>query len=596
MRRFLPFLGLTAAALLAWANSFSGPFVFDDRPAILANPSLESFGAALSPPRDGGTVAGRPLVNLSLALNRALGGPAVGGYHAVNLLIHVLAGLTLFGLVRRTLEPRGDALLVAFSAALLWLVHPLQTAAVTYVIQRAESLMALCFLATVYAFRRSCVSEFRSDTDPSGAKFDRRWRTVSVVACLAGMAAKEVMVVAPLVVLLYDRTFIAGSFAAALRARRSYYAALAATWLPLAALVADNASRAGTAGFGSNASPLDYALTQCGAIVTYLKLAVWPAPLMFDYGTALVTRLSDVWLQAVLIAGFVAATGLALLRRPRLGFLGAAFLLILAPSSSFVPVATQTVAEHRMYLPLAALAIGASLALHAALRTRATWGAVGIALALGTATFHRNRDYVSAAALWRDTVAKRPDNPRAHNHLGNALAQEGRPAEAVPHYQAALRLAPGEFEVHNNLGGAFAALGQQREAVEHYSRAHALRPDFEPVRINLANALVDTARTAPPNDAAGLYRRAIELHPAHAAAHYNLGVGLARQRAYPEAAVALQAAVRHDPKHVGARVNLGNVLLLTGRRAEAAIEYEAALQLKPGDPQIAANLALARRQ
>ena len=170
---------LVLATFAAYQNSFGGPFVFDDGPAIAENPSIRRLwplSGVLAPGLDGGlTVSGRPLVNVSLAINYALGGDTVWGYHLFNLLIHVLAGLTLFGVVRRifaetvgrghrtppnstgrrdqAIPPyRVDADALAFFTALLWLLHPLQTESVTYVVQRAESLMGLCYLMTLYGF------------------------------------------------------------------------------------------------------------------------------------------------------------------------------------------------------------------------------------------------------------------------------------------------------------------------------------------------------------------------------------------------------------------------------------------------------------
>ncbi len=611
--RHLAVLGLVVAALLAWANSFSGPFVFDDRPAILANPTLANFVTALSPPRDGGTVAGRPLVNLTFAFNRALSGTDVRSYHGVNLLIHLLAALTLFGVVRRTvaaLSPRfpspGSAVGVAFAAALLWLVHPLQTAAVTYVIQRAESLMALCLLLTLYGFVRG-------------------WRWLSVVACLAGMFCKEVMAVAPIIILLYDRTFVTGTFRAALRGSWRYYLALAATWLPLAWLVSTNAARAGTAGFTGKIAPLDYALTSCGAIVHYLALAFWPRGLVFDYGTPLVTSFSAVGPQVLFLAGLVVVTVVGLRRGRALGFLGACFFLVLAPSSSLVPVATQTIAEHRMYLPLAALAIGVALGLYRLLRHRAVLAAVALALPLTVATARRNTDYRDALTLWSDTAQKRPDNARAQNQVGNELALAGRHAEAVAHFETALRLAPDDAEVHNNLGNVLSATGRAGAALPHYEASVRLKPASAPAQLNLAQALrqagrateaiahYEAAESIAPLDAdaqSGLgvalaeagraaeaiprYESALRLKSDHAAAHYNLGLALVRTNRVGAATEHFRAAARSDPANVAARVNLGNALLLTNQAAAAISEYEAALRLRPDDPQIRANLARAR--
>ena len=155
------------AGVWAYSTSFRGVFVGDDVEAIVANPhvtSLTPIGRALSAPRDT-TVAGRPVVSLSLALNYAIASPDglnPWGYHAFNLLVHLAAGLVLYGVVRRTLltdpvQARfGEAATpLAFGVALIWLLHPLQTAAVTYVVQRAEALMGLFLLLTLYAAIRS---------------------------------------------------------------------------------------------------------------------------------------------------------------------------------------------------------------------------------------------------------------------------------------------------------------------------------------------------------------------------------------------------------------------------------------------------------
>ena len=163
------------------------------------------------------------------------------------------------------------------------------------------------------------------------------------------------MASAPLMVLLYDRTFLAGSFREALRRRWGLYVGLAATWLLLAVLVIGSAGRGGSAGFGLEISPWEYALTQCGAIPHYLRLCFWPTGLCLDYGDSVVQSLWAVLPQAIGVVALVALTVVGVVALAGGGLLGAFFLAVLAPTSSIVPVATQTVAEHRMYLPLAAV-------------------------------------------------------------------------------------------------------------------------------------------------------------------------------------------------------------------------------------------------
>jgi hypothetical protein len=271
---------VVAAALWAYHNSFQGPFILDDAVAILKNPTIRHvwpIWEALSQPHQG-TTAGRPIINLSLAVNYAFGNTRVWGYHALNLVIHILAGLTLFGVVRRTLlQPKlrgrfgAAANGLALTTAVLWTVHPLQTEAVTYISQRCESLMGLFYLLTLYGFIR-------------GAESQRSvgWCTLSVAACLLGVASKEVMVTAPVMVLLYDRTFVGGNFRQAWIRHRCLYVGLASSWLLLGYLMADLHTHG--VGYGTGITWWGYALTECRAVVQYLRLALWPHPLIFDYG------------------------------------------------------------------------------------------------------------------------------------------------------------------------------------------------------------------------------------------------------------------------------------------------------------------------
>jgi len=643
------------AGVLAWSNSFSGALVFDDVPAITGNPTIRRLWPIWEPlalRRTDLTVSGRPLVNLSLAVNYALSGTSAWSYHALNLCIHLLAGLTLFGIIRRTLRGDGrretgdgtcgtglrpplsglrgaDATALAFAAALLWMVHPLQTEAVTYVIQRVESLMGLFYLLTLYCFIRGVEGVHREEgagrrgqggqtlqaigqrsvadehTDPRPSTLDFRpgtarpppcslplapresaslspkvWFALSVLACLLGMACKEVMVSAPLIVLLYDRTYVAGSFRESFRQRWRFYMALAATWALLAWLVASTTSRGGSAGFGTAVTWGEYGLIQCQAIVHYLRLAFWPQPLVFDYGIVEVRNLSTVAPQALLLAALLAATIFALRRVSALGVLGAWFFLILAPSSSIMPVATQTIAEHRMYLPLAAVAVGGVIALHALVRRPAVTAAIAVALALplGWATARRNTDYRSEFSIWNDSASKRPDNARAHNNLGSIWLKQGDIPAAVRCFTRALELQPYYASAHFNLGLARLGAGATAAAVAQFDQARAIEPDSVDIRLNLGIALLQLGRA---DDSRQHFEAALRLQPDSADAHNDLGLALAQLGRTQEAISHYEQALRLQPELPQAQVNLAGALGKTGRVDEAIAHYEAALRLQP---------------
>jgi protein O-mannosyl-transferase len=618
------------AVVLAYANGMAGPFVFDDLDALRDNPTIH-VGArshAFSPPPRT-TVAGRPLLNASFALSDAIGGGSTVGHHVVNVAIHAAAALVLFGLIRRTLQRRAvsgrdayAATLVAGAAALVWAVHPLQTEAVTYLVQRAESLMALFYLLTLYGFARGIAAS-------RGAGGGAGWFAVALVACAAGMATKEVMVSAPVLVLLYDRVFVAASYREIWRQRGRWYAGLAATWLILGALVASaGGNRGGSIGFGVEVGWWDHAATQAGAILHYLRLAVWPHPLVFEYEPMWLRGFGAIAPATAVVLALLVGTAYALGRAKPVGFIGALFFAVLAPTS-LLPAPTQLIVEHRMYLALAALLSAAGWGLWRAIGRTGLFASVTAlaALALGVLTHVRNEDYRTEASLWRDTVAKRPNNALAHASLGTALLREGRVAEAVAECTTAVRLDPNRAIFRYNLGQAFERAGQPANALAAYAEAVRLEPEYADAHTNYAALLARSGQTAA---AQREFEQAVRLRPDDAVAHYDLGALLsdtghpaeavaefaAAVRLRPADAVALTrwgttlamlgripealdryaAALRADPGNVAARNKRGLVLLMAGNASEAAASFEEVLRLDPSNTAAQQGLAMARRR
>lgn len=578
---------LVLAGVVVYLNALATPFVFDDRDVIARNPSILRLADSFFPPAaDGMTTSGRPLVNVSLALNHLLGGDEVGLYHGTNLAIHLLAGLVLYGILRRLL-PSGDRSWspVAWIAALLWMVHPLQTEAVTYIAQRAESMVGLFLLLTLYAFLRS------TEAGDTGRR--RAWNCATVAAGLLGVFCKEVMVVAPLVVLLLDRTFVAGTFRAAWRERRGLYLALLATWLPLAWLVAGGAGRGGTAGLSAHASPWHYLLTQSWAVPHYLRLAFWPAPLVFDYGVELINDPVQVIGPGLVVLALLGATVVALVRSPKIGFALAFFFLVLAPSSSVVPVATQVIAEHRMYLALAAVTALAAAGLHRWLGRAALAVGIAAACALGAVTVARNRDYASELGLWQDVAAKRPQNARAHANIGRVLSEQGREEEALAAFGESLRLRPEQPQTLFNAGLSLTNLGRIDEARGRYAAAVQLDPDYIDARINLGVVLLEKGLTA---EALGHLAEAVRLAPEMPEALSVWGSALAQAGRFGEAETALNRALAKatEPGMIATlHFNLGNVGMSSGRPDQAVREFALAAQFEPGNPAAHFNLAMA---
>ena len=584
---------LAVAAFAAYANSLSCPFVFDDTESIVNNPHIRRLWPpweAVHPPPPRSTLDERPVVAATLALNFAAGDLDVVGYHLVNIAIHLLAALTLFGLVRRLLlrgkRPPVEAAWLAFAAALLWMLHPLQTESVTYVIQRAESLGGLFYLLTLYAWVRAV---------EAGDSW--RWTAASLGAFSLGMAAKQTLATAPLAVLLMDRTFLAGDFRAALQRRTRAYAAFAGIWLAFTAWVVarwevrwDEPASTGLI----PPPPLkDYLLTQPVVLLHYLKLSFWPSPLVLDYGWPLCHALAEAFLPGLAVLALLGGAVWALARSPALGFCALGFFLILAPTSSFHPL-PDPAAEHRVYLSLACLAclavvggwdLSRRLALPARVPVLLLVLASGVLLAL---TVSRNADYRSALSIWTDTVAKSPGNYRAHNNLGLALQESGDLDAAVACHREAIRLREHAALNYFFLGLALTKKGLKEDALANFLESVRLSPEDPRSQFNLGVALGET------QDLDGAIRHlaeAVRLRPEHLASRCNLGLALLKRGNTQEAIGVFSEVERRDPANAVAQYNLGLAYERLGNLESAVDHLQRAARMEPENPGVRESLA-----
>ncbi len=506
-------LVIACATLGAYSNSFDGIFVFDDEPAVQQNLHLRHIWpltASMSAPDDS-TLSGRPVASLSFAIDYARGGGhALATYHATNLAIHIAAALLLFGVVRRTLRSAplqagfgGASAPLAAVVALLWALHPVQTASVTYIVQRVESLMGLFYLATLSCAIRALDVRRR-----------RMWTALAVTCCALGMGTKEVMATAPLTVMIWDWLFAPAQG----RSRRTLYVALGGCWLLLGLLLAGG-PRSFSVGFGFAGWPWwRYLLTQAGVVAHYVRLTFVPWPLVLDYGWP-AASLAQAAAPGLLIVALVAGTTVALLRRSPAAMAGAWFFLILAPTSSVVPIVTEIAAEHRLYLPLAApvalVVIGVFVLarrFRLAGRTPALAGyasAALVAATLGALTYARNEDYRSYDRIWSRTIQARPENARARNNYATSLMAQGRSAEALPHLRAAIAARPDFADARTNLGVALCTTGQCDAGIAELRRALSIDPDYAAAYRNLAEAYATRGQmsSAVENYTAALQRR-----------------------------------------------------------------------------------------
>ncbi len=597
---------IIAAGVLAYCNSFTGPFILDDPSSIADNPGIRNLwdiSAVLQaqPPMHDKPI--RSVVNLTLAVNYAISGLEVWSYHVLNLCVHILAGLALFGLVRRTLllkrfngQFTSVSTMLGLIVALLWLVHPLQTESVTYVIQRGESLMGLFYLLTLYCLLRG-----------SQSRFARCWYAAAVGSCVLGMGSKEVMVTAPLVAMIFDRIFLSSSFKQLFSKRWGLYALLAITWSIPALLLSLSGAPEGT-GFGlEDVTPLQYAATQCHVIVHYIRLAFWPDPLVLDPMWPMAEGFGAVWPWASVIAILLVATVLALRYLPTVGFLGVWFFVILAPTSSVMPI-SDAIFEHRMYLSLAAIIAGIVVGLYAAAGLIGQKTGIGngsaqraakvggivlagiVAVSLGSATLKRNADYSDRVTIYADTVDKAPHNYRAWNSLGLSYQVNGNISKALECYTRVLELKPKYAVVYNNRGVLYLLGKQLAPALRDFHKAIEFDPEYD--RAYFSRALVYASMNKPDLvaddlDRAQEFGRTHDRYLLHAAAiHSNAGRHEVAVRLYDF----VIGVVPSGEAYVGrakARLKLKN---LRG----AVEDLEIAVRLDPNDKATRSNLARCR--
>ena len=560
---------LVGVCVLAYQGSFHVPFFSDDIRAIPMNGNIRTLWPlteSMVAPKDT-TLAGRPAVTFSFALNYRISEYDVESYHVVNLLLHIAVALLVAALVDRALRSdafggrfqRRTASMLGTGVGLVWALHPLNTEAVVYTVQRTELMFAVFLLLTLWASTRVFES-----VDGSSRAARVTWIVLAVLFCALGMASKEVMVVAPVLILLYDRTLVSGSFGRALRRHGVLYAGLAATWFLLGFIVASQ-PRSLSAGFGLSVTPIEYLYTQAQVVVWYLRLAFLPFPLSVTHPWPVVRQIWTSLPHGLLLISLLGATVWALWRNRAIGLLGAWFFLILAPSSSIVPIPTEIAAERRMYMPLAAIVV---LVVVGGYRLLSRWdgrraaagstlAVVVLAGALGLATHQRVQAYETTETLWRSALEIYPDDANALTNLAIELRAAGDDREAEALLRRSLEIAPENAPTLSNLGGILLDRGSAAEAIPIFERALSIDATEARLHSNYGAALGAVGRE---KEAADALQRAIEIDPYLADAYVNIGVLLAGSGALEHAAGFMQKALELEPEHETAREYLRQLI------------------------------------
>jgi tetratricopeptide (TPR) repeat protein len=613
---FVQALAIIFIAFLIYSNTFHSPFVLDDLPNITNNSTIKDLDNFWPP---SGT---RWFGSLTFAINYRLGGMASFGYHFVNLAIHLLNALLVYWLVLLTLKTpyvmsvsraHGDSqYLAALFSSLVFLSHPIQTQAVTYIVQRFASLATLFYLLTLVMYIKWKESkEQQAKHYASSAML----YAVSLVSAVLAMKTKEIAFTLPVVLCIYEFMFFHGK----IMKRTLYLVPFVLTMLivPLTLTGAGgpltDISKIGEAATKlsetQGISRLDYLYTQFRVVVTYIRLLFLPINQNLDYDYPIFSSFftPEVFVSFMFLFS-VFALGVYLYRlslKPetkdrywlRLMSFGIFwFFVTLSVESSVIPI-RDVIFEHRVYLP----SVGFFMALTATMGlVVARWGnrvsyakkvyvMLLVVIVLSAATYARNAVWKDSVSLWEDVVKKSPGKARGHDYLGNAYRKQGRIDESMQQIGAAIAIDPDYAETHNNLGNEYAEQGLFDKAIDEYKIVLHFYPDSAYAHYNLGIVYAKQGRI---NDAISEFKTALSLNPDYAEVHNNLGIIYAGNGRIDEAIREFKTALNLNPDYVDIHNNLGVIYAGQGRIDEAIREYQNVLSYNPNDIEARKNLEI----
>jgi hypothetical protein len=492
----LAVLALVVAA--AYANTLDSSFHLDDERAIWDNPavhmrkvSLENLRRAAFDSR----ISTRPVAHVTFAFNYVFHGLTTRGYHLVNIVIHIAAGILLYFLLKATLSlpavnREGDRkmpVIVALATTALWLLHPLQTQSVTYIVQRMNSLAALFFLLAMLLYAKGRLA----------GSTRARWLYWSGFgsAGILALGSKEIAATLPFFIFLYEWYFFRDMQGGFLTKRRNWLPAAVAGFVVVGLvffyLGANPFSRILSAYPVHGASLAQKLLTEARVVVHYLALLFFPHPgrLTLDYDFAVSVSLlrPGTTLPAVLLLAGMLGFAVWRARANRLySFCILWFLGNLVVESTFIPL--EHVFEHRTYLPATFSLLLVTLPLYSLLARRRPlfYGAfLVIVLFCGFWTFERNKVWHDELTLWQDAAEKSPNKWRVHNNLGREYFRRWDSDKAIYHYRRALQLEPGIIMARTNLASALSREKRFQEAIIELQIVLSKDPGNETARKHL---------------------------------------------------------------------------------------------------------------
>jgi tetratricopeptide (TPR) repeat protein len=578
-----------AIGIFIYSNTFESPFVLDDDPQIAQNQNIRleelTFKSLLKAASDRKSVQARPVGYISFALNYYFHQYGLFGYHLVNIIIHVLNASLLYLFLKITLSLKQarfkieHAEWIALFTALLWMVNPVQTQSVTYIVQRLNSMAAMFFLLSFLFYLNGRL------TTKKGLQWT--WFLGAGLSWLLALGSKQNTAMLPFFIFLYEWYFFQNLSTGWLKRNLRYF------FIVFAVFVLVSLIYLGPSPLEKLASIGDYAkqeftlpqriMTEWRVVIYYLSLIILPHPsrLNLDYDFPLSYSLFNPMttvLSLIGIIGLIVLGGFLARKQRLLSFCIFWFLGNLVIESSVIPLAI--IFEHRIYLPSMLVCLIPVVLLYRYIQPKWLVAFISCTLIILYAywTFERNNVWRDGLTLWADCVLKSPNKARPYTNLGVAQKKLNLMDDAFQNFRKAVALNPNYADAHYNLGVILAERNIINGAIEHYRKVVELKPSHKSSRNNLGVALLKKDRT---DEAIEQFRLALRIEPRYESAHFNLGVALAKQGRLDEAIEHYVYVIKVNPDDPNAHVKLGDALLMQGKPEQADNHFRKALHLDP---------------
>ena len=583
--KWLIFLLLLGIGFLIYSNTLHSSFHFDDASSIIYHNQVRDL-SSFSNLSFWLNVNNRPLSVLTLALNYHFSEYQVESYHVINILIHIISSFLVYLITslliknfffnRNTLNENWA--LIPLFAALIFLVHPIQTQSVTYIVQRMTALSALFYLLSLFLYLKGRLLYVqRKGIMPY---------LFYLAACIAGVLAvlsKQHAITFPVAFLLAElyfvRTHDKKPFRKYLLTTTGILFVISLLYLAMGQLPKEMDSL----------SRIDYFLTQSRVLIKYIQLLFVPVNLNLDYDFLISSSIWDIKVLSSFLGIFVLCiiTFYSYSRSKLISFGIIWLFLTLSIESSFLPI-RDVINEHRLYLPMFGYSLIIAYGLGFLFRKKKMYYQIVIVLVViiyGSATFARNNIWKTEYSLWRDAVSKSPGKARPWANLGYSVMLLDSTDRAIVYFEKALSINPEFSNALNNLGLIWQRKNRPQKAMEYFRQAVKLSPSYVNALNNAGCALVDLGN---PSEALVYFQAALDIDPAYERLYYNLAIANLQIGEKMKAIFYLKKSLELDPLDTEALNNLGKALFDINKYEEAIHYYHRALDVE-GDLVIVLN-------